>query len=126
MQIMACLSLKFLYCPTASLSLSAAPTLQDGETEEWAEIWGAITKGKLMGNGFIGVGYTFWYAGTLIQSQHTAPPSNPSPSTKATPTPMTHTRHPTFTQPSRLAMPFASLFGGKPMTTPTTIVATLG
>ncbi|KAG1865739.1 hypothetical protein C8R48DRAFT_184013 [Suillus tomentosus] len=162
---------------------------QDGETEEWAEIWGAITKGKaslllplekssgqekitpdfmsdhvLMCNplskentqvvtlsGLRGhlssENLTFrsslpptklpditlsslpplpsipsdsGYPSYAVPAHSTSIPIQvrpPKPPLPPRPTPAT--------QPSRLAMPFASLFGAKPMTTPPTIAAPL-
>ncbi|KAG2052918.1 hypothetical protein BDR06DRAFT_989903 [Suillus hirtellus] len=162
---------------------------QDGETEEWAEIWGAITKGKaslllplekslgqekitpdfmsdhvLMYNPLskenIQVVTLSGLRGHLSSENLTfrsslsptklpditlssLPPLPSIPSDSGYPSyavpahstsipiqvrppkPPLPPRPTPATQPSRLAMPFASLFGAKPMTTPPTIAAPL-
>ncbi|KAG2113693.1 hypothetical protein DEU56DRAFT_905411 [Suillus clintonianus] len=162
---------------------------QDGETEEWAEIWGAITKGKaslllpleqsssqekitpefmsdhvvmcdllsrentqvVTLSGLRGhlSSETLTFRSSLPPTKFhditlsSLPPLPSIPPDSAYPSyavpahstslpiqvrpqkPPLPPRPIPATQPSRLAMPFASLFGGKPMTTPPTIAATL-
>ncbi|KAG1767533.1 hypothetical protein EDD22DRAFT_875284 [Suillus occidentalis] len=162
---------------------------QDGETEEWAEIWGAITKGKaslllpleqssgqekitpefmsdhvlmcdLLSKENTQVVTLSGLRGHLSSENLTFRSSLPStkfpditlsslpplpsipldsgypsyavaahstslPIQVRPPKPPLPPRPTLATQPSRLAMPFASLFGAKPTTTPPTIAASL-